>query len=111
MRLSQSQAGCVLSSNPAALPADKKELLTKLTRAQFKLVADSKMLTEKKSEFQKKEQESMAEKRHCRVVCTGVIYSGVKIIINKVMRQISEELKFCTLTEVDGEIKVGPLKG
>jgi uncharacterized protein (DUF342 family) len=93
------------------LPADKKELLTKLTRAQFKLVADSKMLTERKTEFQKKEQESMAEKRHCRVVCTGVIYSGVKIIINKVMRQISEELKFCTLTEVDGEIKVGPLKG
>ena len=93
------------------LPADKKELLTKLTRAQFKLVADSKMLTEKKAEFQRKEQESMAEKRHCRVVCSGVIYSGVKIIINKVMRQISEELKFCTLTEVDGEIKVGPLKG
>jgi len=93
------------------LPADKKELLTKLTRAQFKLVADSKMLAERKAEFQKKEQESMTEKRHCRVVCTGVIYSGVKIIINKVMRQISEELKFCTLTEVDGEIKVGPLKG
>lgn len=29
------------------LPADKKELLTKLTRAQFKLIADSKMLAEK----------------------------------------------------------------
>jgi uncharacterized protein (DUF342 family) len=93
------------------LPADKKELLTKLTRAQFKLIADSKMLAERKMEFQKKEQESMAEKRNCRVVCTGVIYSGVKIIINKVMRQISEELKYCTLTAVDGEIKVGPLKG
>ena len=93
------------------LPADKKELLTKLTRAQFKLIADSKMLAERKTEFQKKEQESMAEKRNCRVVCTGVIYSGVKIIINKVMRQISEELKYCTLTAVDGEIKVGPLKG
>ena len=93
------------------LPADKKELLTKLTRAQFKLIADSKMLAERKTEFQKKEQESMAEKRNCRVICTGVIYSGVKIIINKVMRQISEELKYCTLTAVDGEIKVGPLKG
>ncbi len=93
------------------LPADKKELLTKLTRAQFKLVADSKILAERKIEFQNKEKESLAEKKHCRVVCTGVIYSGVKIIINKVMRQISEELKFCTLTEVGGEIKVGPLKG
>jgi uncharacterized protein (DUF342 family) len=93
------------------LPADKKELLTKLTRAQFKLVADSKILAERKIEFQAKEKDSLAEKKHCRVVCTGVIYSGVKIIINKVMRQISEELKFCTLTEVGGEIKVGPLKG
>jgi uncharacterized protein (DUF342 family) len=53
----------------------------------------------------------LAEKKNCRVVCSGVIYSGVKIIINKVMRQISEELKFCTLTESGGEIKVGPLKG
>lgn len=93
------------------LPADKKELLTKLTRAQFKLVADSKLLLERKTELQKKEQESIAEKKNCRVVCSGVIYSGVKIIINKVMRQISEELKFCTLTESGGEIKVGPLKG
>jgi len=93
------------------LPADKKELLTKLTRAQFKMISDSKTLTERKIEFQNKEKESLAEKKHCRVVCMGVIYSGVKIVINKVMRQISDELKFCTLTEVDGEIKVGPLKG
>jgi hypothetical protein len=40
-----------------------------------------------------------------------MIFPGAKIIINKVMRQISEELKFCTLTEIGGEIKVGPLKG
>ena len=93
------------------LPADKKELLTKLTRAQFKMIADSKTLAERKMEFQNKEKESLAEKKHCRVVCMGVIYSGVKIVINKVMRQISDELKFCTLTEKDGEIKVGPLKG
>lgn len=93
------------------LPNDKKELLTKLTRAQFKLVADSKILLERKQELEKKEQDALAERRLAKVMCTGVIHTGVKIIINKVMRQISEELKYCTLTESGGEVRVGPLKG
>ncbi len=94
------------------LPPEKKELLTKLTRAQFKLMADSKTLAEKKQEMEKKEQESSEERRrHAKVTCMGVIHTGVKITINKASRQISEELKYCTLTESDGEVKVGPFRG
>jgi uncharacterized protein (DUF342 family) len=93
------------------LPPDKKELLTKLTRAQFKLMSDSKVLLENKQELEKREQEGAEERRrHAKVVCMGLIHTGVKITINKASRQITEDLKYCTLTESDGEIKVGPFK-
>jgi uncharacterized protein (DUF342 family) len=94
------------------LPPDKKELLTKLTRAQFKLMADTKNFAEKRQELEKKDQEGADDRRrHAKVMCLGVIHTGVKITINKATRQISEELKYCTLTESDGEIRVGPFKG
>jgi uncharacterized protein (DUF342 family) len=94
------------------LPPEKKELLTKLTRAQFKLMADTKMLAEKKQELEKKDQEGAEDRRrHAKVTCMGIIHTGVKITINKASRQITEELKYCTLTESDGEVKVGPFRG
>jgi uncharacterized protein (DUF342 family) len=93
------------------LPPEKKELLTKLTRTQFKLMADAKTLLEKKQELEKMEQEGAEDrKRHAKVTCMGLIHTGVKITINKASRQITEELKCCTLTESGGEIKVGPYK-
>ncbi len=92
------------------LPADKKEMLTKLSRVYFKLTADQKMMQEQKRELEIREKDAQAEKGLSRLNCTGTIFPGVKVVINKVMRQISEELKFCTLTALDGEVKVGPLK-
>lgn len=94
------------------LPPDKKELLTKLTRAQFKLMADTKAQTEKKQELEKIDQQGAEERRRmAKVTCMGIIHTGVKITINKASRQVSEELKYCTLTESDGEVKVGPFRG
>ena len=94
------------------LPPEKKELLTKLTRAQFKLMADTKMMAEKKQDLEKKEHDGADDRRrHAKVTCMGVVHTGVKITINKATRQISEELKYCTLTESDGEVKVGPFRG
>lgn len=95
-----------------SLPPEKKELLTKLTRVQFKLMADSKTLVEKKQEMEKKEQEGAEDRRRrAKVTCMGIIHTGVKITVNKASRQISEELKYCSLTESDGEVKVGPFRG
>ncbi len=94
------------------LPPDKKELFTKLTRAQFKLIADTKTLTEKKQELEKRDQDAAEDRRkRAKVTCMGIIHTGVKITINRSSRQITEELKYCTLTESDGEIKVGPFRG
>ena len=75
-------------------------------------MADTKALVEKKQELEKTEQQT-AEERHrlAKVTCMGIIHTGVKITINKASRQVSEELKYCTLTESDGEVKVGPFRG
>lgn len=93
------------------LPPEKKELLTKLTRAQFKLMADVKTHATRKQELERQEQEASGDKKKvARVVCTGIIHPGVKITIHKATRSIAEELKYCALTEQEGEIKVGPIK-
>ena len=94
------------------LPPEKKELLTKLTRALFKLVADTKTLAEKKQDLEKKDQEAAEDRRrHAKITCMGIIHTGVKVIINKVSRHITEELKYCTMTESGGEVRVGPYRG
>ncbi len=93
------------------LPPEKKELLTKLTRAQFKLMADVKGLGEKKQDLDRQDAEGTADrKRHAKISCLGIIHTGVKLTVNKASRQVNEELKYCTLTESDGEVKVGPFK-
>jgi uncharacterized protein (DUF342 family) len=87
-------------------------LLTKLTRALFKLVADTKTLAEKKQDLEKKDQEAAEDRRrHAKITCMGIMHTGVKVIINKVSRHITEELKYCTLTEAHGEVRVGPYRG
>jgi len=75
-------------------------------------MADTKTFAERRQELEKKEQEGSDERRrHAKVMCLGVIHTGVKITINRASRQVTEELKYCTLTESDGEIRVGPFKG
>lgn len=89
------------------MPADKKEMLSKLTRTQFKLMGDLKPLQERKAKVTAQENELKTTKRG-KVNCMGVIYPGVKITVTKASRAISDELKFSTLVEDDGEIKVLP---
>ena len=91
------------------MPADKKEMLSKLIRTQFKLMGDLKGVQERKAKVVAAENEMKTTKRG-KVSCLGMIYPGVKITISKASRAISEELKYCTLVEDDGEIKVLPYK-
>jgi uncharacterized protein (DUF342 family) len=91
------------------MPPDKKEMLSKLTRTQFKLMADLKVVQDRKSKVVAQENEMKTTKRG-KVSCIGMIYPGVKITVNKASRAISEELKYCTLVEDDGEVTVLPFK-
>jgi uncharacterized protein (DUF342 family) len=93
-----------------SLPPDKRDMLAKLTRTQFKLMTEQKKWEEVKSKIDAKSKEMQTSKRG-KVNCLGIVYTGVKIVINKVQRTISDELKYCTFVEKNGEIQVLPFSG
>src|ERR1035437_8711661 len=92
------------------LPEDKRDLMAKLTRTQFKLMTEQKKWEETKNKLDGKAKEMQTTKRG-KVNCMGIVYTGVKIIINKVQRTITDELKYCTFVDKNGEIQVLPFSG
>jgi len=92
------------------LPPDKRDLMAKLTRTQFKLMTDQKKWEETKSKLDAKAKEMQTTKRG-KVNCMGMVYTGVKVIINKAQRTVNDELKYCTFVEKNGEIQVLPFSG
>jgi uncharacterized protein (DUF342 family) len=92
------------------LPPDKRDLMAKLTRTQFKLMTEQKKWEEIKNKLESKAKEMQTTKRG-KVNCLGMVYTGVKIIINKVQRTITDELKYVTFVEKNGEIQIIPYSG
>jgi uncharacterized protein (DUF342 family) len=92
------------------LPPDKRDLMAKLTRTQFKLMTEQKKWEEIKNKLETKAKEMQTTKRG-KINCMGVVYSGVKVIVNKAQRTISDELKYCTFVEKNGEVQVLPFSG
>lgn len=89
------------------LPDDKKEMLNKLTRAQFTMLADLKKLQTRKTEIEAKEQQEKG-KRRAKVGSSGLIYPGTKITVSRVSKAISMEEKFTSFVEDNGQIKALP---
>lgn len=89
------------------LPDDKKDMLNKLTRAQFTLLADLKKLQTRKTEIEQKEQQEKG-KRRAKVGASGLIYPGTKITVSRVSKAISMEEKFTSFVEDNGQIKALP---
>ena len=92
------------------LPPDKRDLMAKLTRTQFKLMTEQKKWEEIKNKLETKAKEMQTTKRG-KINCLGVVYTGVKVVVNKAQRTISDELKYCTFVEKNGEIQVLPFSG
>jgi uncharacterized protein (DUF342 family) len=91
------------------LPDDKKELLGKLTRTQFKLLGDLKGVQTRKSDIDNREAAAKSGgKKRAKVSCNGLIYPGTKITVSRVSKAITQETKFCTLVEDNGQIKSNP---
>ncbi len=89
------------------LPDDKKELLGKLTRTQFKLLGDLKGVQAREAAIKLKESDTKS-KRRAKISCNGMIYPGTKVTISHVSKAMTQETKFCTLVEHNGEIKSNP---
>jgi uncharacterized protein (DUF342 family) len=89
------------------LPDDKKDMLNKLTRAQFTLLGDLKKLQTRKTEIEQKEQQEKGKKR-AKVGASGLIYPGTKITVSRVSKAITMEEKFTSFIEDNGQIKALP---
>ncbi|MFP4465927.1 MAG: DUF342 domain-containing protein [Candidatus Goldiibacteriota bacterium] len=92
------------------LPPDKRDLMAKLTRTQFKLMTEQKKWDDIKSKIESKAKEIQTTKRG-KVNCLGMCYTGVKIVVNKAQRTVTDELKYCTFVEKNGEVQVLPYSG
>jgi uncharacterized protein (DUF342 family) len=92
------------------LPPDKKELYTWLSRALVKLTSETKIFLEKKQDLEAKQRVYLEEKPVPRINCIYIIYPGVKVTINRAFRAFSDEQKYCSLIEADGEVRISPLK-
>ncbi|HDT14742.1 MAG TPA: DUF342 domain-containing protein [Firmicutes bacterium] len=93
-----------------SLPPDKRDLMAKLTRTQFKLMTEQKKWEDIKNKIETKAKEIQTTKRG-KVNCLGMCYTGVKIVVNKAQRTVTDELKYCTFVEKNGEIQVLPYSG
>jgi uncharacterized protein (DUF342 family) len=94
------------SMDQHTMPPDKREMLLKLTKAQFHLVGQVETMRTRmaviESEFE--------EMRAGRIKASDVIYPGVKVVVGTLVKPIRDTLKFVSLYAEDGEIKVGGFK-
>jgi uncharacterized protein (DUF342 family) len=88
------------------IPPEKREMLLKLTKAQFHLVGQVETMrirmTTIEAEFE--------EMRAGRIKVADVMYPGVKVVVGTLVKPIRDILKFASLYAEDGEIKVGTFK-
>ncbi len=87
------------------LPPDKRDMLAKLTRTQFKLMTDLKKTEESKHKIEQMSKDMQTTKRG-KISCMGIVFTGLKININKAGRTITDEIKYSSFVEKNGETQV-----
>lgn len=92
--------------NPDQISNDKREMLLKLTKAQFHLIGQQETMRNRITEIDL----LFEEMRYGRIRVADVAYSGTKIVIGTLVKPIRENMKFVTFYADEGEIKTGPFK-
>lgn len=94
------------SMNQSTMPQDKREMLLKLTKAQFHLVGQVENMRTRMKEIEA----AFEEMRLGRIRVAEALYPGVKVVIGTIVKPIRETLKFVSLYAEDGEVKIGTFK-
>ncbi|MBC8016272.1 MAG: DUF342 domain-containing protein [Sporomusaceae bacterium] len=94
------------SMDQSTMPPDKREMLLKLTKAQFHLAGQGETMRNRMTVIQGE----FEEMREGRIKVADVIYPGVKIVVGTLIKPIVEALKFSSLYAENGEIKIGSFK-
>lgn len=90
---------------PDRLTEAKREMLLKLTKAQFPLAAEVKKHKDRLAEIEA----AFEELKAGRIKVTDKAYPGVKIIVGSVMKNIRTVVQHSKFYEENDEIKIGPL--
>lgn len=94
------------SIDPLKLPENRKEMMLKLTTAQFQMAGQLENMCKRMAEIEEKF-ESM---RHGKIQVSEVVYPGVKIVIGTLVRPIREIISYATFYAEDGEIQISSFK-
>lgn len=94
------------SMDQSSMAPDKREMLLKLTKAQFHLAGQGETMRKRIAAIE----EEFAGMREGRIKVQDTIFPGVKIVVGTLIKPISEALKFASLYAEDGEIKIGSFK-
>ena len=88
------------------LPDDKKEMLLKLTKAQFQLAGQVETMRNRLLEIEL----AFEEMKHGKIKVSDTIHPGTKIVIGSLVKPIRETAQFVTYFAEDGEIKMTSYK-
>ncbi len=88
------------------MPPEKKELLLKITRAQFTTMGQVETMRKRLCELES----AYEELKNGQIKISDYVYPGVKITIGSLVKPIQEELRFVVFYAEAGEIKFRPFK-
>jgi len=94
------------SMNQNNLPPEKRELMLKMTKAQFHLAGSIDTMRRRVMEIEI----IFDEIRYGRIRVSDMVYPGVKIVIGTLIKPIRENEKFASYFLENGEIKTGSFK-
>jgi uncharacterized protein (DUF342 family) len=92
--------------NQSTMPPDKREMLLKLTKAQFHLMGQTETLRNRLAEIEI----ALEEMRYGHIKVADTIHPGVKLVIGTLVKPIRDAAKFANFYAEDGEIKTGSYK-
>lgn len=106
IELDQAQKAIVVlkAVKPELLSEAKRELLLRLTKAQFPLTGKVKAFEERIMEIE----ESFEGLKEGKIRVSDVAYPGVRIIVGSVVKHIRSKTQHCTFYVENGEIVTGP---
>jgi uncharacterized protein (DUF342 family) len=88
------------------LSPEKREMLLKLTKAQFQMAGQLEAMRKRVAEIEL----LFEEMRYGRIRVSETVYPGVKIVIGTLVKPIRENLKYASFHSEDGEIRIGSYK-
>ncbi|MBP2650242.1 MAG: Flagellar Assembly Protein [Firmicutes bacterium] len=106
--LDQAQKALIIlkNMNQVEMPPEKREMMLKMTKAQFQLAGAVDNMRKRRMEIEL----VFDETRYGRIRVSDMVYPGVKIVIGNSIKLIRETCKFTSFYVEDGDIKTGTYK-